>query len=207
MTKALKMPGSPPPMRGKGHSSLDRRERGRITPAYAGKSYTYSPYWSSFRDHPRLCGEKQLTAVQLFHGQGSPPPMRGKGTGCQSRSPTAGSPPPMRGKVRQCNKLVTQQRITPAYAGKSRTRNTPCRRIQDHPRLCGEKLWSMRNFDHETGSPPPMRGKDIRWLWNGGKPRITPAYAGKSEKCLLPDSLYQDHPRLCGEKCWNPRKN
>ena len=45
-----------------------------------------------------------------------------------------------------------------------------------------------------------MRGKASGNMDRRRIQRITPAYAGKSEKCLLPDSLYQDHPRLCGEK-------
>ena len=52
--------GSPPPMRGKdGDARVYGNARG-ITPAYAGKRR--SPAWeiSTTRDHPRLCGEKQL---------------------------------------------------------------------------------------------------------------------------------------------------
>ena len=50
--------GSPPPMRGKArllHSCSIRR---RITPAYAGKSFTWVPLPFFAEDHPRLCGEK-----------------------------------------------------------------------------------------------------------------------------------------------------
>ena len=32
-------------------------------------------------------------------------------------------------------------------------------------------------------------------------PRITPAYAGKSDRYLCINHCKQDHPRLCGEKC------
>ena len=46
----------------------------------------------------------------------------------------------MRGKVGI--KLFTFKidRITPAYAGKSHLWKMPASRVQDHPRLCGEKL-------------------------------------------------------------------
>ena len=30
--------------------------------------------------------------------------------------------------------------------------------------------------------------------------RITPAYAGKREPVFFGDGVFQDHPRLCGEK-------
>ena len=50
--------GSPPPMRGKVTDFRKVKGSGRITPAYAGKSSFASCSFASFRDHPRLCGEK-----------------------------------------------------------------------------------------------------------------------------------------------------
>ena len=50
----------------------------RITPAYAGKSL-FTPFAKSRRkDHPRLCGEKDLQQMLRQSFLGSPPPMRGK---------------------------------------------------------------------------------------------------------------------------------
>ena len=45
-----------------------------------------------------------------------------------------------------------------------------------------------------------MRGKveDAKKLWNYRG--ITPAYAGKSPSGMTTPTVYQDHPRLCGEK-------
>ena len=91
-------------------------------------------------------------------------------------------------------------RITPAYAGKSqRGIRANCRK-RDHPRLCGEKKISWIPFVYNRGSPPPMRGKadDISNYYL--KLRITPAYAGKSVLIACVCSLWEDHPRLCGEK-------
>ena len=70
--------GSPPPMRGKAFSINCRKLDTRITPAYAGKSFSaeYAPH--SCRDHPRLCGEKSLISSSCSCALGSPPPMRGK---------------------------------------------------------------------------------------------------------------------------------
>ena len=90
--------------------------------------------------------------------------------------------------------------ITPAYAGKSPvwTHRTPS--CQDHPRLCGEKKDTRRRKWRQSGSPPPMRGKDCRSADNVQRIRITPAYAGKRQvRCRCPPER-QDHPRLCGEK-------
>ena len=71
----------------------------RITPAYAGKREPPCRSWLIMKDHPRLCGEKQL--VTVFDAR------------------DVGSPPPMRGKVSATANLISDFRITPAYAGKS----------------------------------------------------------------------------------------
>ena len=50
--------GSPPRMRGKDAAEMPEVWRCRITPAYAGKRYVAGDTLKSFRDHPRVCGEK-----------------------------------------------------------------------------------------------------------------------------------------------------
>ena len=70
-----------------------------ITPAYAGKSFSFFSGSDVFWDHPRLCGEKKVSEPLTLSGAGSPPPMRGKGIGSPAR--------------------LVLIRITPAYAGKS----------------------------------------------------------------------------------------
>ena len=86
----------------------------------------------------------------------------------------------MRGKVFRgiCNNLFN--RITPAYAGKSRLTAQALQAEQDHPRLCGEKFWRVQMSRKVKGSPPPMRGKDSRSSAKFDGNGITPAYAGKS---------------------------
>ena len=69
-----------------------------ITPAYAGKRTAKNASRSYTRDHPRLCGEKDVTNGIYFH--------------------VSGSPPPMRGKVSSHTPATAARRITPAYAGK-----------------------------------------------------------------------------------------
>ena len=90
--------GSPPPMRGKGHTAMCTLVLHRITPAYAGKSGLICKEFQKFWDHPRLCGEK------------FPPP--------KSSASAWGSPPPMRGKDEKITLEGMTSRITPAYAGK-----------------------------------------------------------------------------------------
>ena len=90
--------GSPPRMRGKVLCFRQVRQSGGITPAYAGKRYTYLIQMLCDRDHPRVCGEKGFSAFL--------------GNCC------AGSPPRMRGKVWDILQPLADWGITPAYAGK-----------------------------------------------------------------------------------------
>ena len=86
----------------------------------------------------------------------------------------------MRGKVFDLPKQTFQDRITPAYAGKSTPIHFPVAIGKDHPRLCGEKVQSMCFFTSNCG--------------------ITPAYAGKRQSWQAASFACGDHPRLCGEK-------
>ena len=52
--------GSPPPMRGKDDMIEIDEAYSRITPAYAGKRTITEINHILTRDHPRLCGEKDL---------------------------------------------------------------------------------------------------------------------------------------------------
>ena len=70
--------GSPPPMRGKDLFHDKFLHVFRITPAYAGKRFSFSVFVACIRDHPRLCGEKFQPLYSQLHQVGSPPPMRGK---------------------------------------------------------------------------------------------------------------------------------
>ena len=70
--------GSPPRVRGKVHRvSVFVHDHG-ITPACAGKSAVLARVVIAYRDHPRVCGEKN-DRMELSHPQaGSPPRVRGK---------------------------------------------------------------------------------------------------------------------------------
>ena len=88
----------------------------------------------------------------------------------------------MRGKVFEHRHQSNNNRITPAYAGKSRRQLPRSCTVQDHPRLCGEKLLQIHERQNLLGSPPPMRGKAAKEIMNLAFLRITPAYAGKRWK-------------------------
>ena len=106
----------------------------------------------------------------------------------------------MRGKAGDKVAALSRPGITPACAGK-RPSTAPRHRVQwDHPRVCGEKLWTGLRSPTDLGSPPRVRGKVIWQLLaptNGG---ITPACAGKSIRSAPSSVLFWDHPRVCGEK-------
>ena len=131
-----------------------------ITPACAGKRRSDWIIRSIYWDHPRVCGEKACGRASPRGAKGSPPRMRGKGADHLRSEVCLG--------------------ITPAYAGK---RTTCARHLQfsrDHPRACGEKCPPGKFFFMTVGSPPRMRGKEVRMHNNFALRGITPACAGKS---------------------------
>ena len=111
------------------------------------------------RDHPRRCGEN-------LNLSGFPNSLRG-------------SPPQVRGKHMKSEKTKTEERITPAGAGKTIRRSEILPTPRDHPRRCGENALEI-----------------VLYLAHAG---ITPAGAGKTSKEELLQSLKRDHPRRCGE--------
>ena len=172
--------GSPPRGRGKEQSPLHTLPLKRITPAWAGKSFYQNGGRAGRWDHPRVGGEKC--------------PM------CQWRRSLKGSPPHGRGKVINALLNCSQCGITPAWAGKSSESTTLSRWKTDHPRMGGEKGIFPVALHRCRGSPPHGRGK-VKPLVNVGRDRrITPAWAGKRSVCSCFVLLFQDHPRMGGEK-------
>ena len=97
-----------------------------------------------------------------------------------------GSPPRMRGKVAAAVPALFLRGITPACAGKSEKQVPFLPPYQDHPRVCGEKARTLIVQDEPQGSPPRMRGKEVKALLHFNWVGITPACAGKSIYQLLP---------------------
>lgn len=178
MLKAYR--GSPPHARGEvQRGNLEALELG-ITPAYAGKSFFLPWRTHSYRDHPRMRGEKRAQASTFRKIEGSPPHARGKDI---FRNP-----------------LRKEQRITPACAGKRAQSPRPHGSSPDHPRIRGEKVDGAERAAIIQGSPPHTRGKDLAGAHGHGLDRITPAYAGKSPAGPARPCTDTDHPRIRGEK-------
>ena len=155
--------GSPPRMRGRGAYYARVHGYRRITPAYAGKSRKWEKCRPGLGDHPRVCGEETPWWPLAQTLWGSPPRMRGRASVFAVSSSLSG--------------------ITPAYAGKSFHWIITTPHSGDHPRVCGEEVrpWSSRGLDR--GSPPRMRGRVSRLSQLMAETGITPAYAGKRDRC------------------------
>ena len=78
-----------------------------------------------------------------------------------------------------------QQRITPAWAGKSLLMYAALLKYRDHPRVGGEKRFCLILHSLCGGSPPRGRGKVDEATYEQKPTRITPAWAGKSKVRLL----------------------
>ena len=151
--------GSPPRVRGKGIRNTRIQHLNGITPACAGKSIHGSDRGRETWDHPRVCGEK----IHNIRVTGD----------------VVGSPTRVRGKVKmRCSNGIVPG-ITPACAGKSITPRAHLRARSDHPRVCGEKRPRCRSSAARSGSPPRVRGKELREGREGPRMGITPACAGK----------------------------
>ena len=174
--------GSPPHMRGKDIRGVVQNVLFGITPAYAGKRCSDRWLQTVPGDHPRICGEKRLQSTL--------------------RGTQNGSPPHMRGKVAVGGTMKNLNGITPAYAGKRSPTGRGRFQPWDHPRICGEKPSPPARLHCFRGSPPRMRGKGFGVVRRNGRPRITPAYAGKSQFDEITIHTHWDHPRVCGEKAF-----
>ena len=134
--------GSPPRVRGKEIVHIHAKSFTGITPACAGKRSTSLTMTLLIWDHPRVCGEKAISADAFKKLQGSPPRVRGKG----------------KHPVRAC----AAPGITPACAGKSNIFRGGRVCMRDHPRVCGEKRQAAARVESRRGSPPRVRGKEVR---------------------------------------------
>ena len=106
----------------------------------------------------------------------------------------------MRGKEVVGGDQAVEHGITPAYAGKSNHSLRCDLADEDHPRVCGEKLYMPCWIAPSVGSPPRMRGKGLSNRLYTFAMGITPAYAGKRKIRSSLRRAIKDHPRVCGEK-------
>ena len=113
----------------------------RITPAYAGKTFSLFLAFALCWDHPRVCG-KDLKLLK-------------------SKAITIGSPPRMRERLRFLPYVLLSCRITPAYAGKTVSEYNEFQNTRDHPRVCGKDNACRLGLCLQQGSPPRMRERRL----------------------------------------------
>ena len=123
---------------------------------------------------------------------------------CRQQVEISGSPPRVRGKAPAVAAHFSKDRITPACAGKSRRQTKGVKQWRDHPRVCGEKALPFPLSPISWGSPPRVRGKELRLVLYCQRSGITPACAGKRSLHANSFTLKWDHPRVCGEKNISP---
>ena len=171
--------GSSPRMRGAQFLNPRILLRIRIIPADAGSTRTTRWEIPQCKDHPRGCGEHICRYSSVLASDGSSPRMRGAHAEETVHGAEAG--------------------IIPADAGSTRhSLHCPSGR-QDHPRGCGEHLFSSVTTSNAMGSSPRMRGALTVHLLFLHISRIIPADAGSTTTYPAPDDYVEDHPRGCGE--------
>ena len=110
-----------------------------------------------------------------------------------------GSSPRGRGKQPGYPQAEAQNRLIPAWAGKTlgiafRARSSPA-----HPRVGGENLKGLVHVAGLIGSSPRGRGKHGRLEDRPLSHRLIPAWAGKTCCSPSPEKPRAAHPRVGGE--------
>ena len=110
--------GSPPRVREEPDISSPIHIYTGITPACAGRTKAVAQGRPRFKDHPRVCGKNETSRIGSRKAEGSPPRVREE--------------------LEDKYHADAVFRITPACAGRTRSRIYPRTTIQDHPRVCGK---------------------------------------------------------------------
>ena len=156
--------GSSPRGRGK---LVVREQRARgfgLIPAWAGKTFLGLPFSSSTTAHPRVGGENARVRRLAVLQPGSSPRGRGKRKGLSCRR--------------------DQERLIPAWAGKTSIGRSMTSYATAHPRVGGENTVRVTLAIVVRGSSPRGRGKPTPMRWVPTPTRLIPAWAGKTVHLL-----------------------
>ena len=125
-----------------------------------------------------------------------------RGENASALAPTSvtwGSSPHARGKPHQNPRRMSNFRLIPACAGKTRSRLRFGLSMRAHPRMRGENKFWQGKMKTLVGSSPHARGKQILCCGFAGDVRLIPACAGKTSNCLTRCATAAAHPRMRGE--------
>ena len=193
--------GSSPRGRGK-HSRLPRRlRRRRLIPAWAGKTYSTLVGSMLVAAHPRVGGENDAGAPHRRARLGSSPRGRGKRLGKALIVADARLIPAWAGKTYRHGAERSAERAHPRVGGENvmgscpRTRRVGSsprgrgkprsakllpRHTLAHPRVGGENAACAAFAKFVAGSSPRGRGKPGPVYRTSKRPRLIPAWAGKT---------------------------
>ena len=212
--------GSSPRGRGKRDVRPGERGRGRLIPAGAGKTSSKSPTSLRAWAHPRGGGENLITRTTRVIATGSSPRGRGKrqrlalccrylrlipagaGKTLPERLSCDGVVAHPRGGGENCELGEHQGRqrwLIPAGAGKTPWLHPRWRGCRAHPRGGGENYGVEIELAPGYGSSPRGRGKRGGGRLPGGRGRLIPAGAGKTQVTPSLGSALRAHPRGGGE--------
>ena len=171
--------GSPPHSRGRQWVAAPGLVYWGLTPAFAGKTARNATGDRRRKAHPRIRGEDQFCTL----------------------TPAAqhGSPPHSRGRRHAPERWPGRDRLTPAFAGKTRYTNSGRPVVKAHPRIRGEDSLPGDRWGETDGSPPHSRGRHIVIHKIFSYARLTPAFAGKTGGPPAIRFVVEAHPRIRGE--------
>ena len=171
--------GSSPRGRGKPEEGRTGTLRGGLIPAWAGKT-GWAPTVPGWRwAHPRVGGENQTRETNHWR--------------------TSGSSPRGRGKHGDQTVKRLDDRLIPAWAGKTLMSAVASSIVRAHPRVGGENNPGMAYTLASVGSSPRGRGKPRRVRPSTCTGGLIPAWAGKTSLIVSPSSVLTAHPRVGGE--------
>ncbi len=152
--------GSSPRVRGTQAPSQWFPRAVRIIPACAGNTMSTDLTLKNLGDHPRVCGEHELTLFENGLALGSSPRVRGTPVSQMVENGATG--------------------IIPACAGNTRDGARGRARSKDHPRVCGEHERQRRRNRRKPGSSPRVRGTPSGRFSVFSLTGIIPACAGNT---------------------------
>ena len=157
----------------------------RLIPAHTGKTHTIWWHHRRRRAHPHSRGEDESTATAKGISQDSSPVTWG------------------RRRVRQ--RLPDDERLIPAYSGKTVRRRHTLRSRRVHPHSRGENAAVSCASYVCTGSSPLTQGKRSAPGRGPRKPWLIPAHAGKTQTRPGWHPQAGAHPRSRGENTFTFR--
>ncbi len=171
--------GSSPRVRGTQNIEIIDNLADGIIPACAGNTGGWQLLVGRHGDHPRVCGEHPRSSSLTM--------------------PPAGSSPRVRGTLHVHDVRGGLRGIIPACAGNTTGSFPPAWCRWDHPRVCGEHVFTIPGHIPAWGSSPRVRGTPRMTVRGLGAVGIIPACAGNTLNLRHSALFKRDHPRVCGE--------